>query len=170
MNRILLASAALVLAAGSAAAAPTSLGVFKTWSAYSNGDGDEKVCFVIARPQSSQPAKAKRDAIAFLINDWPSRKAKGETEVEPGYQYKDGSTVTVEVGSDKFTFFTKNDGGDGNAWLKSTDDEARLVSDMRNGQQMIVTGISKRGTMTHDTYSLAGISDAVDKIHSECGM
>lgn len=170
MNRILLASAALVLAAGSAAAAPTSLGVFKSWSAYSNGDGDAKVCFVIAKPQSSIPAKAKRDAIAFLINDWPSRKAKGEPEVEAGYQYKDGSTVTVEVGSDKFTFFTKNDGGDGNAWLKSTDDEARLVSDMRSGQQLIVTGISKRGTMTHDTYSLGGISDAVDKIHSECGM
>jgi hypothetical protein len=41
---------------------------------------------------------------------------------------------------------------------------------MRSGQQLIVTGISKRGTMTHDTYSLGGISDAVDKIHSECGM
>jgi hypothetical protein len=41
---------------------------------------------------------------------------------------------------------------------------------MRSGQQMIVTGISKRGTMTHDTYSLAGVSDALDKIHAECKM
>jgi hypothetical protein len=170
MNRILLASAALVLAAGSAAAAPTSLGVFKDWSAFSNGAGDAKVCFAIARPKSSEPAKAKRDPIAFLINDWPSRRAKAEPEVEPGYQFKDGSKVTVEVGSDKFTLFTKNDSGDGGAWLQSSDDEARLIADMRNGQQLIVTGVSKRGTMTHDTYSLAGISDAVDKIHSECGM
>jgi hypothetical protein len=24
--------------------------------------------------------------------------------------------------------------------------------------------------MTHDTYSLAGLSDALDKIHTACGM
>ena len=41
---------------------------------------------------------------------------------------------------------------------------------MRNGQDLIVTGISKRGTLTKDPYSLAGISDAVDKIHAACGM
>ena len=35
---------------------------------------------------------------------------------------------------------------------------------------MIVTGTSQRGTLTQDTYSLAGISDALDKIHSTCGM
>jgi hypothetical protein len=41
---------------------------------------------------------------------------------------------------------------------------------LRSNGQMIVTGVSKRGTMTHDTYSLGGISDALDKIHAACGM
>ena len=41
---------------------------------------------------------------------------------------------------------------------------------MRRGQQLIVTGTSQRGTATRDTYSLAGLSDALDKIHAACGM
>jgi hypothetical protein len=162
--------AALFAAPTSAADAPLQLGVFSSWTAFVAGTGDNKSCYVIARPQSSEPAKAKRDPIAFLITDWPARKAKAEPEVVPGYQYKDGSTVTAQVGSDKFNFFTKNDGGDGGAWVKTTADEARLITGMRSGQQMIITGISKRGTLTKDTYSLAGISDAVDKIHAACGM
>ena len=88
----------------------------------------------------------------------------------PGYQYKDNSKVTVQVGSDKFTFFTKNDDGAGGAWVEQQPDEVRLIEAMKSNGEAIVTGISKRGTMTHDTYSLSGLSDALDKIHSSCGM
>jgi len=171
----LFARATLLLALGIAPAtaatdAPLQLGAFQSWTAFEVGTGDSKACYVIARPQSSDPAKAKRDPIAFLVTDWPARKAKAEPEAVPGYQYKDGSTVTAEVGGDKFEFFTKNDGGQGGAWIKSTTDEARLITAMRANGQMIVTGISKRGTMTHDTYTLGGFSDALDKIHLACGM
>jgi hypothetical protein len=164
------AAAALLSAIPAQADAPLQLGTFQSWTAFVNGAGDNKSCYVIARPQSSDPAKAKRDPIAFLITDWPARKAKAEPEVVPGYQFKDGSTVSAQVGSDKFQFFTKNDGGQGGAWVQKTADEARLVAALRSNGQMIVTGISKRGTMTHDTYSLGGISDALDKIHAACGM
>jgi Invasion associated locus B (IalB) protein len=171
LSAVLLA-AAFALSTPALAETPTVLGTFKAWTALTVGTGDNKSCYVIARPQSSEPAKAKRDAIGFLITDWPARKAKAEPEAVPGYPYKDGSTVTAQVGGDKFDFFTKNDNdnGDGDAWIKSATDEARLVAAMRGGQQMIVTGVSKRGTMTHDTYSLDGISDALDKIHAECKM
>lgn len=165
-------TAALVLTAPALADTPKVLGAFKSWTALTVGTGDNKSCYIIARPQSSLPAKAKRDPIGFLVTDWPARKAKAEPQVVPGYPYKDGSTVTAEVGGDKFDFFTKNDNdnGDGDAWIKSPADEARLVAAMRGGQTLIITGISKRGTMTHDTYSLDGVSDALDKIHAECGM
>jgi hypothetical protein len=169
-TRLIPAAAAALLAAAPVHADPLQLGTFQSWTAFVNGTGDNKSCYVIARPQSSEPAKVKRDPIAFLITDWPARKAKAEPEAVPGYQYKEGSVVTAQVGSDKFDFFTKNDGGQGGAWVQKTVDEARLVSALRANGQMIVTGISKRGTMTHDTYSLGGISDAIDKIHAACGM
>jgi hypothetical protein len=116
------------------------------------------------------PKKAKRDAIGFLINDWPSRKTRGEPEIVPGYKFKDGSAVTVEVGADKFTFSTTNDGGTGSAWIKGSNDEARLIETMQRGGQAIVTGTSARGTLTHDTYALDGLSDALTKIHTACSL
>jgi len=149
---------------------PTLLGAFKSWSAFQMGTGDSKVCYALSQPKSSDPKKAKRDPIFFLISDWPGRKAKGEPEVVPGYVYKEGSAVTAQVGSDKFAFFSKNDGDSGSAWVKDLADEQRLVDALRTGSQLTVTGVSKHGTLTKDTYSLSGISDALDRIHTACVM
>ncbi len=161
---------ALIIGDVSFADTPTPLGTFREWSAYARGDGASKVCYALATPKSKTPATAKRDPVYFLINDWPGRRAKAEPEIVPGYQYKDGSTVTVTVGADQFTFFTKNDGGAGGAWVLNPTDEAKLVAALRNGSTAVVTGTSKRGTQTRDTYALAGVSDAIDKIHAACGM
>lgn len=167
---VLAAGAATAPLASASAADPTLLGAFKSWSAYSNGDGESKVCYALAQPTSKLPAKAKRDPVYFLINDWPHRGAKGEPEIVPGYQYKDDSKVTVQIGSDKFEFFTRNDDGVGGAWVEQQPDEVRLINAMKTAPEAIVIGTSKRGTMTHDTYSLDGLSDALDKIHASCGM
>lgn len=166
----LLAMPALFSTDRSFADTPALLGNFHEWSAYSRGDGDSKVCYALATPESKQPATAKRDPVYFLINDWPGRKSRAEPEIVPGYQYKEGSTVTVKVGAHEFTFFTKNQGGAGGAWVLNTSDEAKLISAMRAGSSAIVTGTSKRGTQTKDTYALAGVSEALDKIHAACGM
>jgi len=162
--------ALLTGAAPALADAPTLLGTFKEWSAYTTGSGNAKVCYALSQPKSVDPKKAARDPIYFLISDWPGRKAKAEPEVVPGYAYKDGSVVDVRVGADKFQMFTKNDGDSGGAWVQNPADETRLIDSMKRGSQIIVTGTSERGTLTKDTYSLAGISAALDKIHASCGM
>jgi len=43
-------------------------------------------------------------------------------------------------------------------------DEARLIDAMKAASQATVTGTSKRGTMTRDTYSARRASDALDKV------
>ncbi len=149
---------------------PTLLGVSKNWGAYTVGTGPDKVCYALSQPRSSSPKKAKRDPIFFLINDWPSRHARAEPEVVPGYKYKDGSPVTAEVSGFKYAFFTKNDGDAGSAWVKEVLDEQHLIDSMQKGNELIVTGTSARGTMTRDTYSLDGLADALTKIHTACNM
>jgi hypothetical protein len=157
-------------AAPAGAGGPSFLGAFRDWSAYTRGAGDMRVCYALSEPKSKEPARAKRDPVYFLINDWPGRRSKAEAEVVPGYQYRDGSTVTVQVGSARFVFFTKNQGSAGGAWVLNPSDEPKLLAAMRNGTDLVVTGTSKRGTLTRDTYSLAGMGDALDKIHDSCGM
>ena len=147
----------------------TAFGTFKAWSTYETGAGDGRVCYALAKPTSTDPAKIKRDPAFVLINDWPARRAKAEPEIVPGFQYKDGSSVTVQLGSETVTFFTKNDGGTGGAWVEAQADEERLVNAMRTAPEMVVTGTSKRGTVVRDTYSLAGFGDALDKAQAACG-
>jgi hypothetical protein len=114
------------------------------------------------------PANVTRDAVFFLISTWPGRKVRGEPSVVPGYQYKVGTKVQVQIGSDKFDLFTKNDGSAGGAWLENPADEKKLVDAMKRGSEMSITGTSSRGTLTRDNYSLAGISAALDKIDASC--
>lgn len=153
-----------------AAAPPEILGVFKNWAAYTTGAGDGKVCYALSRPVSTEPKKIHRDAAYFLINDWPGRKAKAEPEIVPGYQYKEDSAVAAEVGPTKFSLFTKNEDGAGGAWVEARTDEARLIDAMKAASEVVVSGISKRGTSVRDTYSTSGLSDALDKAHQACGM
>ena len=169
----LFACAVLSPSLGVAAAdTATLLGVNKGWSAFTSGSGSAKICYALSKPSATDPKKAKRDPIYFLITDWPGRspKAKSEPEAVPGYQFKDGSTVTAQVGGASFAFFIQNDGGTGAAWIRKRADEIKLVDAMKAGQSLVVTGTSKRGTVTKDTYALAGLSDVLDKIHSSCGM
>jgi hypothetical protein len=170
-HRLVIATAGGLLAAFPAFAdPPAKVGDFKAWSVYTSGAGDEKVCYALSKPTMTEPTRVKRDAVYFLINDWPNRKAKAEPEIVPGYEYKDKSTVTAEIGPDKFEFFTKNENKAGGAWVEQQADEERLVDAMRKSAEMIIVGTSKRGTQTRDTYSLAGLSDALDKVHESCGL
>lgn len=168
---IFCAATALALAtAAQAADKPTALGTFKNWSAFTAGTGDAKTCYALSQPVASEPKSAKRDPIYFLISDFPARKAKAEPQIVPGYTYPDNGTVSVTVGNDRFTFFTKNDGANGAAWLKSSLEESRLVSALQKGSRATVTGASSKGTTTTDAYSLSGISAALQKAHAECKM
>jgi hypothetical protein len=160
--------AGLCAAAPAAADAPALLGESNAWSAYQTSTANGTVCYVLAKPQRSEPATAKRDPIYLIISDWPGRKVAGEVEVVPGYSYRDGQKVTAQVGAQKADMFTNNDGGTGNAWVIDPGEESALVEAMRTGDSLVVQGISKRGTHTTDTYSLAGISEMLDKVHAAC--
>ena len=164
------AAASLAATQVSADSGPTLLGAFKNWSALQAVSRDGKSCYAMAQPKSSEPKGAKRDPIYFLINTWPARPVKDEVEVVAGYEFKADSSVTVEVGKEKFELFTKNDGDSGTAWMKDAGEEARLVAAMSKGATATVTGTSARGTVTKDTYALGGISGALKKVHASCGL
>jgi Invasion associated locus B (IalB) protein len=146
------------------------LGVFGNWSAYSTGSGNAMTCYAMSQPRASQPKKLKRAATYLMVSDWPGRKVKAEPEVAPGYAYKLGAPVALEIGNDKFNFFARNDGQNGTAWLQNLKDGDALMDALNHGVSAVALGTSARGTKTMDTYSLAGFTDAVAKIHAACNM
>ena len=160
---------AMLMAAPALAAAPTELGTFKSWTAYTATAPEGKVCYAMASPTATLPKKAARDKIYVIISVWPGRGVRDELQIVPGYVYKEGEPVWAQVGSLRTEFFSRNDGKSGSAWVKNTDDETALVAAMRGGSTLTVSGISKKGTRTTDTYSLAGIGGALERAHRDCG-
>lgn len=173
--RIYLTAAGLLAAttAVAVAAAPpggaTSIGAFKSWTAYTSSESDGKMCFVASQPTGSKydpPGVKSRDPIFFMITIIPAKKIKNEASTIIGYTFKTGSKVTVDVEGAKFTMFTDKD----NAWIENPAQEGALVSAMKGGKTMTVQGTSKPGRITTDTYSLSGISAALDAIAKECPL
>ena len=163
-------SACLLTAAPAAADPATLLGVFQNWQVFSSGSGASLTCYALSQPRATQPHGVKRGAIYLLVSDFPGRKVKAEPQIVLGYPAKENGPASLGVGPDKFTFFQRNEGKEGKAWLSSLGDSQKLIDSMRGGVSVVATGLSARGTKTIDTYSLAGFGDALAKVHASCNM
>lgn len=161
-------SVAATMAYGQASptAGATLLGQYGDWGAYTASPGGKKVCFALAKPASSatNPPNRPRDPAWLFVSTRPSEKVKEEVSVIIGYPLKANADASIEVGGATFAMYTQNDG----AWIKNAAEEARLVEALRKGADVTVKGESTRGTRTTDTFSLKGVSQALDRTAQEC--
>ena len=167
----------LALAVPAMAADSTDLGTFKDWTAFAANGPEGRVCYVQASPSASPPyvqassAKSKkvaRDKVLLLISVWPGRGIRDEVEFLPGYLGNEKESVWLQVGAQRTEFFIRNDAKSGSAWIKNIADEPALVAAMRGGASITISAVSKKGTRTSDTFSLAGLGTALERIHREC--
>lgn len=168
--RFLVVSALTALLAlstfGSAnAQTPQLVEAFNDWAAYSVDGQNGKVCYVASQPKDQQPAGVNRDPVFFMISHWQGRNVRNEASIIIGYPFAENSKVTTDIDGSTFSMFTKGDG----AWMENVAEENRLVEAMKAGSKMVVRGTSSRGTNTTDTYSLSGVTAAINKIASICG-
>ena len=166
---ILLMAGALVASTSWAAAqAPTSLGAFKAWNAYVSNDANGKTCFAAGQPQNSKYSRTISSCgdTFFMITTIPSKSIKNEASTIIGFPFKAGSDVTTNVDGTDFKMFF-NDAAGETAW-SVPDSEPALVEAMKKGARMTVTSTSSRGTDVTDTYSLSGITAALDAVTKEC--
>jgi hypothetical protein len=147
-------------------ATPSLLGQFGAWGAYTASPGGKKVCFALAKPETSttNPPNRPRDPTYVFVSTRPSEKVRDEISVIIGYGFKPNTDATLAVGGSSYEMATRND----SAWLKNAADESKLVDQMRRGSDMSVKGTSGRGTTSTDTYSLKGLAQALDRVAQEC--
>jgi hypothetical protein len=146
---------------------PTLLGQYGDWGAYTATPGGKKVCFALSKPKSQKASKddVKRDQAYIFIATRPGDKVKDEVSIIIGYPLNSKADTIATVGSSSFAMLTQNDG----AWIKNAAEEPQLVEAMRKGADLVIKGSSTRGTQTTDTYSLKGVSNALDRVAKECG-
>ncbi len=150
--------------AGPANAETKQVETFNSWTLYANKDGAAPLCFILASPESTEPAGAKRSPVHFYISAWPRDGVRSEVSIKNGYSFRKGSEVTVTVGSDSFKLFTQDE----RAYVNDPIEELKLIDAMKKGSSMVVEGVSDRGTATKDAYSLMGVTKAIQSLATGC--
>ena len=154
------------VAAAAGGAEPTLIGQFGTWGAYTATPNGKKVCFALAKPSSSKtnPPNRPRDPAYAFVSTRPAEKVTNEVSIMIGYALKPGSESSLEVGGASYAMYTQGDG----LWIKNAAEEERMVDAMRKSADVTVKGVSAKGTETTDTFSLKGLSQALDKLAQDC--
>jgi Invasion associated locus B (IalB) protein len=145
---------------------PTLIGQFGTWGAYSATPNGKKVCFALAKPTASKtnPPNRPRDPAYAFVSTRPGEKVSNEVSIMIGYALKPGSESTLEVGGAAYSMYTQGDG----LWIKNAAEEDQMVQAMRRSADATVKGVSAKGTETTDTFSMKGLSQALDRIATDC--
>jgi hypothetical protein len=157
---------AAAAATASGGAEPTLLGQFGTWGAYAAMPNGKKVCFALAKPSTSKtnPPNRPRDPAYAFVSTRPAERVSNEVSIMIGYMLKPGSESTLEVGGASYAMYTQGDG----LWIKNAAEEERMVDAMRKSADVVVKGVSAKGTETTDTFSLKGLAQALDRVAQDC--
>ena len=161
--------AASVLFQGTAQAQESSNRVAANtdWSVFV-GD-NPKECWAVSAPietvntKDGKVVEVRRGDIRLFVTFRPGKS--GEISFAGGYAFKDGSSVDMAVNTGaKFTLFTAGEG----AWGGSAEEDAKIISALKAGGDVTVTGMSGRGTKTQDKFSLMGFSASMDEAAKRC--
>jgi hypothetical protein len=152
-------------AVGTAQAQATNLGTFNAWTAWQGTDANGPICYISSQPSDSEPKNVNRDPIHFLIIHRKGLGTKNEVQTLIGYPFNSSSpNATATVDGKQYPMVTEGAA----AWLASTGDESGFVTALKAGSTLVVRGTSQRGTNTTDTYSLRGVTAAMNEIDKAC--
>lgn len=127
-------------------------------------------CWGVSVPTGSrntrdgQEVEVRRGDILLFVVHRPAAGVAGEVSFTGGYPFAEDSTVTLQIGPDRFEMFTRGEF----AWPLSAEDDARIVAAMKRGRDVVLTGRSARGTQTEDTFSLMGFTAAMEEVEGNC--
>ncbi len=151
----------LAVPAQAIAQTPKPIKQHKAWGAYTYNDSRAgKICYILSIPTIKEPGDRDHGDVFFLVSQKPDGSAAFEPQVEVGYPLKANAAVTVTVDGKPFKMFSQGN----NAWLEDVSKESDLIAAMRVGRSMKVSGQSSRGTQTNYTYSLSGVTAALNEV------
>jgi hypothetical protein len=141
---------------------PVQVASFGDWGAYL-AKGKIKTCYTLGSPKERKP-EGKRAAAYVFIADRPTQKVHNEVSIIMGFPMRDGAPAQAKVGSASFDLVAKG----ANAWIKNPDEEAKFVEALRRSPKLVVRATPTHGPATTDTYVLAGLKQALDRVTKEC--
>ena len=155
---------------------PVEVGTFGDWGAYL-AKGKARTCYALAKPQERKSEgrkeggkaeggkpEGRKDAAYVFIADRPNEKVHNEVSIMMGFPIKESGSAQALVGKASFDLVAKGS----NAWIKNPDEEAKFVEALQHSAKLIVKAPPVRGPLTVDSYSLAGLKQALVQVGKDC--
>ena len=155
----------LIASASVATAATTSkpASTHKDWEAHVHGAGSSKQCFITSIPKSLKGDYDRNNRDQTRVYLTHRGASRNELSTFAGYRFRDQSEVLFNVDGKTFKLYI-----DGSYAWAYENDVNRIVTAMKRGKKLTVTGISTRGNKTIDIYSLSGFTAAYNAINKLC--
>ena len=149
---------------GKKGAKPSQVASFGDWGVFVAQGDKSKTCYALAAPKERLPAKLNRDPAYLFISTRPGDNVRDEVSIIMGFPVKDGSPARAEIGGTGFDLVAKGP----NAWIKNQAEEPQFIEALKKGAKLTVKASSPKGNVTTDSYPLAGLAQALDRVAKEC--
>ncbi|WOJ88257.1 invasion associated locus B family protein [Methylocapsa polymorpha] len=146
---------------------PVQVGNYGDWGAFvaqGQAGGKDKTCYALASPKERAPGALKRDPAYVFISNRPGENVRSEVSIIMGFAVKEAGDARAEIGGSNYDLVAKGN----NAWIKNPAEESQFIEALKKGSKLIVKAPSLKGNVTTDTYSLSGLSQALEKVQKEC--
>ena len=140
------------------------IGKFKDWETIVVTDEAAKLCFAQSKPVLQSRKNNVREARLF-ISFRPSEKISDEVSITSGYEYNVQNAILAKSGKNKIKFDISKDNF---AWIANNKIEKKMISVMKKGSRIMITGYNKSGSQTIDHYSLMGFTKAYNSAKKNC--
>ena len=143
-----------------AAAAPKAVGKFDDWTAATNLEAGQKVCYAFTRAAGSTPALPGRGE-AVLLTVTQRQGGRDAVSLSAGFEYGASAAVAVQADAAGFEFYTAKR----SAFAR--DGRATVAALLKAGK-VVARSPGPRGGEIVDSFSLKGIQRAYEAIGREC--
>ena len=122
---------------------------------------DKDYCYIGSLPTFLDIPKGKKRGESYILVYRINKNPDAIVQINSGYPYKEKEPVNVKIDKKNYEFYSEDD----SAW---TNNDKEIIYAMKKGVDLSVTGISKRGTKTTDTYTLNGFTVAYNQLSKDC--
>ena len=150
------------------AAHADDLGNFGAWYAFTQGEGADKLCYMIAAPIQSLGQIPNRGEVGLIITHQMGGKVRDQVSVALGFEPHKSKFTKAKVDKTSNVLLRLVDGD--RVWIREASVDRQLVARMKKGDHLVVTGMTSDGVASQDTFPLDGFSDAYNAISVACGL
>jgi hypothetical protein len=137
---------------------------FGDWAVYAHNDADERMCFAMTAPRASDPEVVSEFKPYLYVSAWPREGVRAEVSVKTASPLKQSAAASISVDRTSFKLFVRGD----RAYVLDATDELKLLDAMKKGGSVVVVAQTAQGVVAKDTYSLNGISQALQAVGNAC--